>query len=391
MDQNKTIGIDFIERLSGGNHELFHSNLLAFLAEHEPEFFRKLFECSEYDSVRIGREDNNLDLCLYEKGSDKIVLVIENKMKSRPSKAQLRKYIEKNKNNFADNYKLVLLTLFKPTWKFDEHDKKWEVFTYKKLIERLNCFLTFNSFKSREYLDKFIKDYILYVGEVESMANGLKKQIVENDPTFDQVKNIIKNDKVAWTKSFTKKAFSLASLEYLSELCGNPNLDFDIIENNRGIFGVEVLIPLYSKYIDNYKDKDNETKEGSVMYFINLQGKVLSRGFRIYTEDSQKYKGRKRAILKGELTERGEFLIKIWNEVLKSTVGTEISKSLKKYDIDLSEYGNGKNFHAYIFDDFAMPYLTSEEIPDERKFKEVLEQMKEEILMVNNICEKFKP
>lgn len=394
MSKNQ-VGIDFMERLSGGNHELFHSNLLAFLAEHEPEFFKELFGCKNYDKAKVGREDNNLDICLYDKNtkkydkdSEKIVLIIENKMKSRPSKEQLQRYVKKNKENFSPDCKLILLTLLKPTWKFDKSDKIWEVVTYDDLTKRINNLLSKGTLKSRNYLSDFLIDYVKYIRKVSSMVKEIKKFIDKNNPTIATVQNLIENKKFNWAKYFSKKTLSHACLEYFSDKWGDNNIEINLINNNRGEFGFEALIQTYLKFpID---DENNSDKISEVQYFINLQGPKICRGFRIYTPDSILYKGINRGILKNVITERGYFLQRIWNDVLTSDTGTKIRDALMGFGIDLNEYGTAQNFNSYIFEDYAMPYLTSQDVTPETELKSVISRMEKEILKVYNICEESK-
>jgi len=87
--------------LSLSSKELFHSNFLAWLAQHYPDFFVEI--CKELGCKadwsnaewNVKREYKNFDLCITS--DEKIVMVLENKVKSIPTKAQLDEYVEKLK------------------------------------------------------------------------------------------------------------------------------------------------------------------------------------------------------------------------------------------------------------------------------------------------------
>ena len=89
--------------MSLSSKELFHSNLLAWLGntQETKAFFVDIVDklagikLDLNDSWTVEREDKNFDLCI-KKGKD-YLLVIENKVKSIPRKAQLDEYVGKIK------------------------------------------------------------------------------------------------------------------------------------------------------------------------------------------------------------------------------------------------------------------------------------------------------
>ena len=131
MHESNDLGVEFMGHLSGANHELFHSNLLAFLAKYEPAYFRKIFSLPDdfqYNLAKVYREKNKFDLSLVrdvpnprKKGQfkEETVLVLENKFKSLPSEKQLKDYHKKatDTNKTVTDCHFILLSLLEPSFK----------------------------------------------------------------------------------------------------------------------------------------------------------------------------------------------------------------------------------------------------------------------------------
>lgn len=104
--------------LSLSSKELFHSNFLAWLAQKYPSLFVEICKdlgCqADWSNANwcVERESMNFDLCI--KTGEKIVMVLENKVKSIPSKLQLDEYVDKlnkGKEHYVENRDLILLYL----------------------------------------------------------------------------------------------------------------------------------------------------------------------------------------------------------------------------------------------------------------------------------------
>ncbi len=135
-----------IFQLSLADKELFHSNVLAWLATDYPAFFLSVLEgmtTKEGDKVnttnwrdeflqgklKVKREYNNFDLCIL-RGLDP-VFILENKNKSIPYLNQLVVYNKKSKSHNPERLLLSLAT--------DIPDRKnitdagWKIVSYKDL------------------------------------------------------------------------------------------------------------------------------------------------------------------------------------------------------------------------------------------------------------------
>lgn len=126
------LGNNAVFSLSLTSRELFHSNFWAWLLRKYPQIFTSAFY-QNYDAqsnVEVLREKYNFDLLLK---IDDEYIIIENKCKSVPNKAQLEKYYKKIKTN---KKKIVLVSYFKPLFLSTLSDFE-EYLSYEELYSRL--------------------------------------------------------------------------------------------------------------------------------------------------------------------------------------------------------------------------------------------------------------
>lgn len=163
--------------LSLSSKELFHSNFLAWLAQHYPDFFVEI--CKELGCKadwsnaewNVKREYKNFDLCITS--DKKIVMVLENKVKSIPTKAQLDEYVEKLKKEYEGNIDLILLSLSTsfPDKQAIEDEKKWQIRNYKDL-----CTATRKHMQliNNQYHKALIEDYCSFVATLHECSENWK-------------------------------------------------------------------------------------------------------------------------------------------------------------------------------------------------------------------------
>lgn len=186
MEENKKVNEPHIENIRAGleaspmynmslsSKELFHSNLLAWLGNTQKtkaffvEIVDKLagikLECN--DSWTVEREDKNFDLCI-KKGKE-YILVIENKVKSIPRKAQLDEYVGKIKKiGSSTTTKFLLLTLANifPHRNDIETENIWRIKTYKDLADAMDTNLL-----NQEYHKQLIHDYRGFVVNLNALV-----------------------------------------------------------------------------------------------------------------------------------------------------------------------------------------------------------------------------
>lgn len=145
-------------RLSMSSLELFHSNFLEWLFDLDHEAFLKCFAltvsnpaaCTIEREYHLGTTPVNgknkkwvTDIAVFENGN--LILVIENKIKSTPSKGQLL-----NQSTFAGTAKKVLLSLFE----YSGPRHGFIPVLYKNLIGEIR-----KNYASHSQFVPYIKDY----------------------------------------------------------------------------------------------------------------------------------------------------------------------------------------------------------------------------------------
>ena len=160
-------------RLSMSSLELFHSNFLEWLFDLDHEAFLKCFDpeftnpaaCTIEREYHLGTIDDKqwvTDIAVFENG--KMILIIENKIKSTPSKGQLE-----NQKKLAGEYcKKVLLSLFEYSVIEDKLYKFCKVL-YKDLIDKI-----LTNYESHSQFVPYIKDYCKMLQKLQN--------ILDNDP-----------------------------------------------------------------------------------------------------------------------------------------------------------------------------------------------------------------
>lgn len=159
-------------RLSMSSLELFHSNFLEWLFDLDHKAFLTCFgfdvDSSTYTIEReyhLGKRDRKqwvTDIAVFKNG--KMILIIENKIKSTPSKGQL-----KYQNELAgEDCKKVLLSLFEYSVIEDKLSKFCKVL-YKDLIDKI-----LTNYESHSQFVPYIKDYCKMLQKLQN--------ILDNDP-----------------------------------------------------------------------------------------------------------------------------------------------------------------------------------------------------------------
>lgn len=157
--------------MSLASKELFHSNFLYWLWKLNANKFLTLLdilsECKDFckmnpKTIEVKREYQHFDLCVLEKGNlNKVLLVIENKVKSIPYVEQLNEYTGKLKNPCEK----VLLTLMQ---KFPDRNNisDWKIKHYNDLADAIR-----KSYVDTEY-QTFIDEYIKFIKNLHNLSTS---------------------------------------------------------------------------------------------------------------------------------------------------------------------------------------------------------------------------
>ena len=205
-------------QLSLASKELFHSNFLAWIGSwdegnedkrDEKHPFRSIMKAlgANKDNVDtwpkgwyVAREFNNFDLCVLNRmpdafnseeerkpnndvvksedntmsaGSLKVLLVLENKLKSIPYKQQLDGYeeearkINKLKGNVKNDFDCILLSMASVFPDKDEISKKWEIASYRKLLDQIK-----EGIATDAYYKNIIKDYAKQLNALNQLRDS---------------------------------------------------------------------------------------------------------------------------------------------------------------------------------------------------------------------------
>ncbi len=169
--------------MSLGSKELFHSNFWAWLIEGDNKFAQVFFENNlPYENLKVEREQGNRDLTIWY---DEKACVVENKLKSLPSKEQLEKYQEALGEKFGGG---VLTGITEPP--FELTNDEWHFISYSKIAEKLKVICE----KSDKDIIKDNKDIIgKYCVMTEKISALLKNLcIADNKFIYENIEDLHK-------------------------------------------------------------------------------------------------------------------------------------------------------------------------------------------------------
>lgn len=173
--------------LSMANKELFHSNFIAWLGTSYPNVFKDVFSAllgnkwpDNLGQFTIKREYNHYDICVMEEKGLKTIprIVIENKVKSIPTKNQLDGYRKDEENDNNKGCQFVLLTVTKSLHdneKVEEKVEGWKTITYKELSDQLS------KVKLSDFSDAYhfglLKDYRSYIEQLQFIIERFDSEV----------------------------------------------------------------------------------------------------------------------------------------------------------------------------------------------------------------------
>ena len=131
------LGKDLMYQLSTAGQELFHSNMLYWLATNAPDASAAIWELFGLETPDAAfREYQKVDL--YVKNAERH-LFLENKVMALPDAEQLARYSERlEKQGFGDNAQWILLTLIPPVFEISRVGSgRWRCITYRDLLPAL--------------------------------------------------------------------------------------------------------------------------------------------------------------------------------------------------------------------------------------------------------------
>lgn len=274
-----------IYAMSLGSHELFHSNIWAWMMRKYPETICKVFgvKISETKNVIIEREAQNRDITIKEVISENKynVWIIENKFKSLPYAAQLEEYKKACIANENENFKRGILACIVES-KLDVAD--WDELVYEKILDNIENFLP-----NVEENDRIVlKDYIdvtritvkIIKEELEKNKDNLKLRGVDfKDYEPYRISDILRK---LLAKQFVKycKTDIIDALELDEERLIYIDTDYT---NKNAIINAFILLQ-DKKYLSEDNQITNKEVHYELLIGIQIQGDQFRVGVSLPTE-----------------------------------------------------------------------------------------------------------
>lgn len=372
-----------IFRLSLGSKELFHSNFLEFLWDMNKAMFiriinkllpadHRLPENINYSYHELSREKENFDICVFHSITKKkkmhIVydLIIENKVKSIPSKIQLDDYVTKvlkNKWNKGCPPRYILLTLVDvfADKKIIEDEKVWTIANYNDLkmaVEQEQSIFCTNVGAS------YVKDYCLFIEQLHK----LQHLILSNFET-SQLFGDVEEYKQCRLHDLYIKLRCCHFLMLLKDRIEKQGLPVSFIKEHKNI-RVKHIPQIYLNYnifrgvgqaaAWLYTSTCNSIDEN--IYEIVIQGNQYRHGI-----NSCRY------ALKG--VDKIKSQQNIWNELNKNQFDADFLQTLKKPE-------KAKKNRSNAFNGYGNEYIYRYDLIDKETVTGLLDRMVDDITKV---------
>lgn len=258
MNNIKYLKNSIVYAMSLGSHELFHSNLWAWLMKKDHKYIKVFFEGFEHtENICVFREKKNMDISIEcGKGKNKKIYIIENKFKDFPTVDQLKKYNEKQNSNCVEGEVLVDIKDSKEI----AQDAGWKFLSYKEVSERLERAISDES-------DKVVKDVINEYIEILKCVQGIiddefcseKNELRINSNSFSEYKEINLDNVL---KKMSAKHF----VEYLKR-------ELKVYQQNKERIQISTGFSKNSAIIDIYIVVEGEANDWKEKIGISIQDK----------------------------------------------------------------------------------------------------------------------
>lgn len=286
----KNLNLSPIYNMSQDSLENFHTSFLCWLGNTYPENFIKLFSDRTIDKTKEYSckkqqshtyEDKHIITDLEIEFNDNEVLIIENKLKSFPTKEQLEKYSNViNKKNEVASF--ILLSLAPKSISLPE---KWEYKNYDDLVSKMKEIFNKNFKYIDIYHEHLIQDYINVINLISTSFPEKNNEIYD---LYEQKKQIIDDLQDIYIKYRTSELANYINKEIKKEYNWEINESFsatkkegvvDVIrkidENNR--FHIQIQGNQYSYgfvYLEGKSTTDDIWKER-----IKIANKLKDQGY----------------------------------------------------------------------------------------------------------------
>ena len=153
--------------MSKGSHELFHSNIWAWLIEKDSRVARAFFPDIKGEIEAVKREEGNRDLTIWTRvDGRRQAYVVENKFKSIPRREQLEEYGQKLGGDLAEG---LLVALQIPT---DFDGGLWRLCTQADVLNGIACVLDKEDVALTQVEKSILDEYIKMTRILAHVLNG---------------------------------------------------------------------------------------------------------------------------------------------------------------------------------------------------------------------------
>lgn len=266
--------------MSLGSHELFHSNIWAWMMKKYPSSIHKVFSIEEIESPEIKREFKNRDITIKNEKS-KDIWIIENKFKSIPYAEQLLKY----KNNCLKEEKFcggILACISEPEFEVEG----WRVLTYEEILSNIEEFLP-EIHDDTDYT--VLKDYIL-------VTKATVKLIKDKLESVDSIKLSGDDFKKLEAYRISDILRKLIAQQFVNKYKRKIIEEIDIDEkliyidtdytNKNAIINAFILLQ-DDKYLDEPNRITNKEVHYNLLIGVQIQGESFRLGVSIPTRDNK--------------------------------------------------------------------------------------------------------
>ncbi|MBR5822928.1 MAG: PD-(D/E)XK nuclease family protein [Paludibacteraceae bacterium] len=387
IDQNfDTLTKSPLFNLSLANKELFHSNFIAWFGTMYPSYFISLINnisnpqtSLNFNNIDIRREWNHFDISVFENKSSKTpLLIIENKVKSVPTKAQLDQYNERIEKINKDCIR-ILLTMNKQLQNGEDITSKWTIVNYNTLSEKLNQ-VTSNAQITNTYHEALIKDYSTYIIALEKTIN----EVADNKLLFyklDKLQKLGIHDICGKRKM--QEVYNIVS-EKLNDLKNNLTFKWDYTDE--ALFEVK------------FKGRNNDD-----VILIQIQGKQYRHCVEFFDKKigvriTNRYNNKEEKF--GPNSNGIQYLQKNYNNILFSEDALNKYPDKLKNNEEIKEFGNNGGINGYCkycngkpnkdnkFSCFVYQWV---KIPDKMSINDLAEIIEQDTRNLYNIINPTKP
>lgn len=349
--------------LSLASKELFHSNFLAWIIEERGDIARTLLQniAPEVDSpvldesLKVMREENNFDLTVLVTSSkgQKFRIVIENKVKSVPTKKQLDEYSAKLVKEPKDINKTIkiLLSLSEPS--FPDKDGRyhgWEYISYDILRDSLPAGKIENPYHAA-----LVTDYHGFIQNLIDLRNSIHEEF-NNDPKslinpFDQpgvnVESLYTRLKKIRMHDIFEKWRMIAIENEIKK--GISEQAYDNL----------IFLPGFTRGIGLLDISPKKKDQQNSFFKIQLQGRQLRQVLEKYNAKGEEvFKQAKHLLEKGQ-----------W---FKDSDGNQLKTCGKKVNHNFCKYGDSFVYRHEPLNDFSRILTLASELSKKQSPGEVL-------------------